>query len=230
MRTLVIDGISIDIEDNTQASIIEKMANDAKAKVAAADAAVVAAGTEAKAKIAAADAARASAEAETTAAKAALAAGTAAAEAAKTAHDAKVAELESKVMTDAQQDALVEEKTKVVADAKAIIGDKFDGKGKAVAAIRLEALEFVAKDAASYPGVMAVLGGAKPAEAKPEIAKLAFDAAVAVKAAGGTGGQRGANDGVARAFAPSGAGAPGGARVIDYNARGAKTKTDSASA
>lgn len=232
MRTLVIDGISIDIEDNTQASIIEKMANDAKAKVTAADAAVVAAGTEAKTKIAAADAARVSAEAETTAAKAALAAGTAAAEAAKTAHDAKVAELEAKVMTDAQQDALVEEKTKVLADAKAIIGAAFDGKGKTVAAIRLEALEHVAKDAASYPGVMAVLGGAKPAEAKPEIAKLAFDAAVAVRAAGGTPNQRGANDAAARAFTQgaSGQAATGAVRTIDYNARGAKTKTDSASA
>jgi len=212
MRTVTIDGTNVNFEDDNQGAMVElalkRAADGVKAAAEARDASA----------------------AEATAAKAALAAGTAAAEAAKTAHDAKVRELEVKVVTDAQIDALVEAKAAAVAGAKAIVGDSFDGKGKAVSAIHVEALEHIAKDSAAYPGVMAVLGGKKPSEAAPEIAKLAFDAAVAVRAAvGAAGTQRtGANDAAARAFAPGASGAagaaPAGARVIDYNARGARPK------
>jgi uncharacterized protein len=135
MRTVTIDGTNVNFEDDNQGAMVElaiKRASDA---------------------VTAANTARDAAVTEATAAKAALTAATDAATKAAADHAKVKAELEAKVMTDAQADALVEAKTKAIADAKTIVGDSFDGKGKTVEAIRLEALDHVAKDAAAItPG------------------------------------------------------------------------------
>lgn len=218
MRTVTIDGTNVNFEDDNQGAMVEVALKRARDSVTAAEAA------------------RDAAIGESTAAKAALKAASDAATAAATEHAAKLAELQAKVVTDEQKAAMVQELTKAISDAKTILGDSFDSKGLGAPAIHIAALEHVAKDAAKYPGVMAVLGGVKPSEAKPEIAKLAFDAAVAVRAAGGAGfvfgSSSSANDAAARAFAPgkTGGGNTSGARVIDYNARQTRTNGGSASA
>jgi hypothetical protein len=132
MRTVIIDGTNVNFEDDNQGAMVEL------ALKRAADAVKVAT-----------DAATA-ARAEATAAATALAAATAASTEAKAAHDAKVAELTAKVvLTPEQEEARSRSGTKVIGDAKAIVGDKFDAKGKTIGAIRVEALTHVlAKDAA----------------------------------------------------------------------------------
>lgn len=229
MRTVTIDSTNVNFEDDNQGALVEaalKRAGDAiKAADAARDMAVTQAATKATADALALKTA-------TDAAASAIQAATDAAAATKATLEAKIKDLEGKVVTDEQKIAMVQELTKAITDAKTIIGDSFDAKGLGVPAIHVAALDEVAKDAAKYPGVMAVLGGVKPSDAKPEIAKLAFDAAVAVRAAGVTGGDSRARNAAARAFAPGSkdaGGNAGGARVIDYNAR-ARTNGGQASA
>lgn len=220
MRTVIIDGTSVNFEDDNQGAMVElalKRATDA---------------------IKAAETARDAAVAESKASATALEAATKAGAEAKAAHDAKVVELTAKIITPEQEQARIADLTKAIADAKTIVGDAYDAKGKTVAVIRVEALDHIlAKDAASAAGVSvkAVLAGVEPAKASEGIAKIAFDAAIAVLAAGGGKATSSANDAAARAFAPgtgkdgAGGGSNSGARVIDYNARGAK-KTGQASA
>lgn len=215
MRTVIIDGTNVNFEDDNQGAMVEL------ALKRAADA------------VTAANTARDAATAEATAGKAALKAATDAAAAAKTAHDTELAAAKALAVTDEQKAAMVAELVKTISDAKTILGDKYDAGTKGAEAIRFDALEAVAKDAAAYPGVVAVFGGKKPAELTAQIAAIAFDAAVAVRAAGGSGKGSNANDAAARAFAPGKGGAAGdnsGARVIDYNARGAKQTNGQASA
>lgn len=200
MHTITINGIKVSVADETTASLIER---EVAALTTARDTAIREKGE---------------AEARAKADAAALKVATDAAAAAKTAHDAALAEANGKIITAEAIDALVDEKIKVVADAKGILGEDFDGKGKTVAAIRVEALTAVAKDEDNYQGVIAILDGVEPAKAEPAIVKAAFGAAVAVNAAGAT---RSTEDSAsARAFAPDGAhrGAAGNGkgRVLKY--------------
>lgn len=218
MRTVTIDGTNVNFEDDNQGAMVEVALKRARDSVTAAEGE------------------RDTARTETKAATTALEAATKASTEAKTAHDAKVAELNGKVLTPEQEEARLEEKATAIAGAKAIVGDSFDGKGKTVSAIRMAALDHVlAKDSTAKSAVVAVLAGVEPAKATDAIAKIAFDAAVAVLAAGGgagNGSKKGANDAAARAFAPAkgeGGGNATGARVIDYNARNNK-KSGQASA
>lgn len=221
MRTVIIDGTNVNFEDDNQGAMVEL------ALKRAADA------------VKSANDARDTAVTEATAAKTALTAATEAGATAKAAHDAKVAELTAKVLTPEQEEARIEERTKVIGDAKAIVGDSFDAKGKTVSAIRVAALDHIlaAKDSAAKPAVTAVLAGVEPAKATDAIAAIAFNAAVAVLAAtDGADGKKNANDAAAAALAPGkgGAGASGKgtgtARVIDFNARHGRKSGGQASA
>lgn len=184
MHSITINGIKIAVSDETTASTIErevKALGDAKT----------------------------SAETRATAAETALKAATDAGAAAKTAHDAKVAELTAQIVTGDALRELVAEFSKVEKQAKAIVGDAFKADGKSVEAMRVEALEAIvsAKDASPVKAaVTAVLAGVEPGKATPEIAKLAFNGAAAVLAAGGSSAtdERGsANDEeIGRDFAP----------------------------
>ena len=75
-----------------------------------------------------------------------------------------------------------EERSKVVADAKRILGEDFDAKGKTVAQIRVAGLDAALKDDGLKGVVAAVLGDTKPAEAKAEDAAKAFGAVIATGA------------------------------------------------
>lgn len=197
MKTITINGITCEVSDETPESSITTLNREIKTLTDAKDTAV----TQAKADAAA------------------LKAATDASAAAKTAHDAALVEANGKIVTQTAVDALVDEKIKAIAGAKAIVGDAFDGKGKTVEAIRLEVIAHVAKDEVSFPGVLAVLDGVDLSKAEPAIVKAAFGAAVAVKAAGGE--RRGTDSATARAFAPDpkvkdGGGASGEGRTIKY--------------
>lgn len=197
MKTITINSITCEVADETPESSITTLNREIKTLADAKDTAVAQAKADA----------------------AALKAATDAAVSAKTTHDAALAEANGKIVTPAALDALVDEKIKAVSGAKAIVGDAFDGKGKTVEAIRLEVIAHVAKDEASFPGVLAVLDGVEPSKAEPAIVKAAFGAAVAVKAAGGA---RSAVDSpTARAFAPDpkvkdGGGGSSEGRVVKY--------------
>lgn len=160
-----IDGIHLEFENETQASVIEKMVSDAKAGAKTAqDAAAVAT--------------KRATDAET--ALEALKA-----ENAKlvTDHAARVKELEAKAFTPAQRDALVAEKTKVIADGIKLMPD-LKSEGKTSDQIRVEVLTHVvaAEDGALANVAKAALGGLEPGKADAARASVAFDAVVATAA------------------------------------------------
>lgn len=166
MRTIVVDGISIELE-SIQASIVEKVVADAnKATKVAQDALAASQKVEAAAKSELADEKTKSAKLVTD-------------------HETKVKELEAKILKPEAVQALVTELTKVVGDAKKLAPElKTDGKSAAV--IRAEVLMHVlGKDEALKPIAAAVLAGIEPAKATEAVAKLAFDAVLAAKASRG---------------------------------------------
>lgn len=78
-------------------------------------------------------------------------------------------------------DAAVEERTTVVAAAKAILGDSFETKGKKTAEIRIAILEKATSEDGPAKGVAAAyLRGTKLADAKPEDIARVFDAVVSL--------------------------------------------------
>jgi hypothetical protein len=162
MIKLALDGISIELEE-TQASIVQKLVGDAKKAEKTASDAVV------------------GAEKRAGDAEAALKTATEAATKAAADSAARIAELEGKVLKPDQVQALVVERTKLVADA-AKLAPEYKPEAKAPELIRSEVLaEVVAKDEALKPIVAAILKGAEPAKADPALATTAFDAAVAAK-------------------------------------------------
>lgn len=162
MRKIVVDGISIELED-TQASIVEKATGDAATRVKAADAAVTAAD-------------KAKTDAET-----ALAAEKAATVKLVADHAAKVADLEKQILKPEQIEKLAADRVAVVGDAAKVIAD-FKAEGKTNDAIRAEVLTHViAKDEALKPVAIAVMGGADVAKAEPAMVTAAFRAVVAAK-------------------------------------------------
>jgi len=158
----VIDGINLEFADETQASVIEKMVNDAKsASKAATDAATAATkrATDAEAEVVTLKAANEKLVAD---------------------HAAKVKDLEGKILKAGELDALVAERTKVIADSLGLVPEmKTDG--KSVQQIRAEVLASVlaADDGSLTTVAKAALGGIEPAKADPARACVAFDAVVA---------------------------------------------------
>ena len=165
MKRIVVDGISIELED-TQAGIVEKVVGDAiKAATIARDAAKAADTRATTTEKALADAAALNVK-----------------QAAD--HAAAVKELESKILTDAQIEALAAERAKVVGDAALLVKD-FKSEGKTLPQIKAEVITHViASDEALKPLALAVLGGVDVA--KPESATLVGIAFKAVAAARGT--------------------------------------------
>jgi hypothetical protein len=89
---------------------------------------------------------------------------------------ARVKELEA-----VDHEAIAEERAKVIADAKAILGDDVDvdAKGKTTAQIRATALDKVlAADGPAKNVAKAVLGDTEPGKATEKDARMAFDAVV----------------------------------------------------
>jgi hypothetical protein len=167
LRKLTVDGFNLELED-TQAAIVERVVADCARKLTDAEKA------------------RKEADDKAAAAAAGLEAATKAGAEAKTAHHAKVKELEAKILSDEAVEALVVERTKVIADAKKILGDEFDGAGKTVAQIVVAALDHViANDEDTKAKIAPSLQGHEPTKAAPAIAKIAFDTAIAILAAGG---------------------------------------------
>jgi len=181
-RTIVIDGISIELE-NTAASLVEKIVGDAKKNEKAALDLATMAETRAKA----ADEAL---KAEKTAAAKLVAD-----------HATALAEANAKILTPGQIEAMAAERSKVVGDA-AKLCPEFKAEGKSVAAIRAEVLtEVIAKDEALKPVALAVLGGVELSKAPEVIVTAAFNAIAATKPAQATDSQRRtADDSVSRAL------------------------------
>lgn len=166
MIKLALDGFSIEL-DETHAAIVQRVRADDAKRVADATAAATAA------------------EKRATDAETALKTAADAAAKAATDHAAKVAELEAKAVTPEQVQALVVERTKLVADA-AKLAPEYKPEAKEPSVIRAEVVaEVVAKDEALKPIVANVLKGLDPAKAaKPEeiaLVAAAFDAAVGAK-------------------------------------------------
>ncbi len=156
-RKIVIDGISLELED-THASLVEKIVGDAKGAAKTATDAVAFAEKRAT------DAETALAEERGKAVKVAAD------------HAAKIAELEGKILQPEAVEALVAERAKVVGDAVVLVPD-FTAVGKSVPAIRVEVLTTVmAKDERLKGIATAVLGGAELAKAPEGVVKAAFDA------------------------------------------------------
>ena len=97
------------------------------------------------------------------------------------AKDAEIARLTA-LTTPAAEEKRAEERAKVIADAKPLLGEDFDPKGKTVPQIRTAALDAALKDEGLKKAVTAMLGGIEPAKAKAEDAAKAFDAVVALGA------------------------------------------------
>jgi hypothetical protein len=161
-RTIVIDGISVELE-TLQASLVEKIVGDAK-----------------KAEKTALDAS-AAAEKRATDAEAALKTATDAATKATADHAAKVTELEGKMLKPEQIEQLVVERVKVIGDA-AKLRPEYKPEGKTVAQIRAEVLtEVLANDEALKPIITAGLHGVEPAKADAGKVETAFATAIAAK-------------------------------------------------
>lgn len=166
MIKLALDGFSVELEEQT-ATIVQRVVNDTTKRA-----------TDATAAATAAEARATTAEKEVGTLK--EAATKAAAD-----HAAKVADLEGKIVKPEQVQALVVERTKLVADA-AKLAPEYKPEAKEPAVIRAEVVaEVVAKDEALKPIVANVLKGLDPAKAaKPEeivLVAAAFDAAVGAK-------------------------------------------------
>lgn len=85
----------------------------------------------------------------------------------------------AKVLTPEQEEARIEERSAVAADAKAVLPE-LDAKGKTAGAIRLEVLTAIlAEDGALKTTVSKILGGAEPAKAGDVRVLAAFDTVVA---------------------------------------------------
>jgi hypothetical protein len=95
------------------------------------------------------------------------------------AKDAEIARLTA-LTTPAAEEKRAEERANVIADAKPLVGEDFDPKGKTVPQIRQAALDAALKDEGLKGAVTAMLGGIEPAKAKAEDAAKAFDAVVAL--------------------------------------------------
>lgn len=163
MKKFAIDRIPFEMEED-QAQLVEKVVGDRDASLKIATDSVTtltARATDAETKLAAA-----------TKANADLA----------TAHDAKVKELQAQILTGDQQEALVQERMKVVADALALVPE-FKAEKKPVGKIRAEVLTAVmAADEDLKAFAEAVLKGVDPTKPTAENAKdicHAFDALVA---------------------------------------------------
>jgi uncharacterized protein len=178
MRVIVIDGISIKVEDDTNASVIEKVVGDAKKAATEANELAAAAAKRATDAEAARDKAIADAKTAADASKKALDDAEAARVKLVADHDAKVKELEAKIPTEAQIEERAQARAKVVADAKVIFPELKDA-GKTVSEIRIEALThiFGADERMKKVGD-AILGGAELAKAADR-ADVAFAAVVA---------------------------------------------------
>lgn len=159
-RTIVVDGISLELE-SIQAALVEKLVGEAqKAAKTAGDTAALA--------VKRADAA----DEGLTQAKAAN-------DKLETDHAAAIAELTAKIPTAAQIETLSVERAKVVADA-AKLRPAFKAEGKSTAAIRGEVLvEVMGSDEALKPVAVAVLGSDDIAKASEAAVKAAFDAVTA---------------------------------------------------
>ena len=183
-KTIVIDGISIELE-TLQASLVEKIVGDAKKNEKAA----IDLATAAEARAVAADAALA---AEKTASAKIVAD-----------HAVAIAELNKQILKPEQIEAMATERAKVVGDA-AKLAPELKPEGKTIAAIRTEVLtEVLAKDSALKPIALAVLGGAEPAKASDVIVTAAFSAIAAASPAATNAAdsqRRTADDSVSRAL------------------------------
>jgi hypothetical protein len=180
-RTIVIDGISLELEA-TQASLVEKIVGDAVKATKVAQDAVLAAEKRAT-------------DAETAQA-------TAAAATAKlvTDHAAVVADLTNKILKPEQIEALAAERSKVVGDAARLV-EGYKPEGKSVQAIRAEVLtSIIANDEALKPIATAMLGGLDPAKA-PELILSAAFAGVAAARVADTGRTSAGDEAMARALA-----------------------------
>lgn len=94
------------------------------------------------------------------------------------------AEIKTKDAVLANVDALVEERAKLIGDAKVILGADFDAKGKTNAQVRTAALEkVIAADGPAKNVAKAVLGETEPGKATEKDARTAFDAVIGLGAA-----------------------------------------------
>lgn len=160
MKTIVIDGISLEME-SVQADLVNKLVGDAKAAVVTATAAVTAA------------------DGRAVTAEKALDLATKAHTVALDAANAKVKELEGKQVTQAQIEAMSAERTSVVGDALKLMPE-LKAEGKTVHAIRVEALTHaIASDEKLKSVATACLGDTAPDKADEQIARLAFKVVVA---------------------------------------------------
>ena len=189
MRVIIVDGVSIKLEDDTAASLVEKVVGDSsKAAKTAADAATAAI-----------------ARAET--AEAALAAEKAASAKLVADHAAALKAATDQIPTDAQVEALAAERATVVADA-AVLAPELKAEGKKIDAIRTEALAVIVAGDEDCKAIVSAITGdaAKPTAA---VTKQAFDAVVvSVKRRASTGAsddRATGNDSAALANAASGA-------------------------
>lgn len=184
LRKLVVDGLTMELEDN-HAAVVEKVVGDAAKTVKGAEDALAAAR-------------KSLADAETK-----VAALEEAAKKLATDHAAKVVELEAKILKPEQVEALAAERTKVLGDAALLCPEaKFEG--KTVTQVRTECLTAViAADAAMKPVALAVLGGVELVLASEPTVRAAFDAVVAAHglSAPAQGSPAVVNPDIARAFA-----------------------------
>lgn len=167
MATRIVDGITLTFADETSASLVVKVLDEAKAAAKTATDAAAAATTKA-------------ADAETK-----LAAEVKAKADLVIAHDAKVKELEAKILKPEQVEALAAERSKVVADGLRLFPE-LKAEGKTVAQIRTEVVTHVVGSDGALKGVAtAMLDGAAVDKAPEAAVTSAFKACAAVPAADG---------------------------------------------
>lgn len=189
----VIDSLTVEIADEQSASIIDRAIKAATDSATAAtkerETAVTRAGASDAALTAAIDA-----HGKAIAAK-----------------DKEIIDLKKQIVTGDALDALVEERSTVVRDAKSILGDELDTKGKANTALRIAALEHViTKDGGGKATALAVLRGVEPSKADSEVVRYAFDAVVSAGATRSVeDGERAAREAVGRAIVGDGKSAGG---------------------
>lgn len=167
MATRIVDGITLTFADDTSASLVVKVLDEAKAT------------TKTATDAAAAD------KAKTADAEAKLAAEVKAKADLVAAHDAKVKELQAQILTPEQLEALAAERAKVVGDA-ARLCPTVKPEGKTVAAIRAEVVTAILAGDTALKGVAtAMLDGLGADKAPAEAVTAAFKAIAAVPAASG---------------------------------------------
>lgn len=97
------------------------------------------------------------------------------------AKDAEIAALKIKA-SDAETEKRAELRAKVIGDAKKILGEDFEAKGKSIDQIRIAGLDAALKDDGLKATVVAVLGETEPSKAKAEDVATAFRAVLAAPA------------------------------------------------